>query len=300
MSRAGKGIRPGVCIATASAFGAEERNAIPSAAALELLHNAFLVHDDIEDGSLMRRNHPTMVAEHGVPLAVNAGDAMNALSFRLLRRNLALLGPATSMRIYDEFDALLIASLEGQAMELGWIRDNDTQVTAADYLQMTLKKTCLYSFTHPMRIGALIADGERTDLDRFDRLGFLLGAAFQIQDDVLNLIGDERYGKEIGGDLMEGKRTLILAHAFEHASPQESALLSDFFARPRERRLPREVHWIYELLHRHGSIDYAQQAARELADAASEAYEAAFDGAADNRGRRFVGSLIGYVVTRSN
>ena len=137
---------------------------MPSAAALEMLHNAFLVHDDVEDGSELRRNHPTMVAEHGVPLAVNTGDAMNALSIRLLRRNLPLLGAPTAIRIYEEIDALLMESLEGQAMEFGWIRDNDTRVSASDYLRMTLKKTCLYSFIHPMRIGALVADGERTDL----------------------------------------------------------------------------------------------------------------------------------------
>jgi geranylgeranyl diphosphate synthase, type II len=77
MSRAGKGIRPALCIATAKAFGGNEADALPSAAALEMLHNAFLVHDDVEDGSELRRNHPTMVAEHGVPLAVNTGDAMN-------------------------------------------------------------------------------------------------------------------------------------------------------------------------------------------------------------------------------
>ena len=133
LSRAGKGIRPALCIATAKAFGGKEANALPSAAALEMLHNAFLVHDDIEDGSELRRNHPTMVAEHGVPLAVNTGDAMNALSIRLLRRNLPLLGAPTAIRIYEEIDALLVESLEGQAMELGWIRDNDTRVSASDY-----------------------------------------------------------------------------------------------------------------------------------------------------------------------
>ena len=131
-----------------------------------------------------------------------------------------------------------------------------------------------------MRIGALVADGERTDLDRFDRLGFLTGAAFQIQDDVLNLIGDRRYGKEIGGDLMEGKRSLILAHLFEHVSGRDAEALRDFLGRPRERRLPRELGWIYDLLRRHGSIEYAQQASRELAIAAIGEFDTAFAGSA--------------------
>ena len=298
LSRSGKGIRPALCIATAKAFGGKETNAVPSAAALEMLHNAFLVHDDVEDGSEMRRNHPTMVAEHGVPLAVNTGDAMNALSIRLLRRNLPLLGAPTAIRIYEEIDALLVESLEGQAMELGWIRDNDTRVCAADYLRMTLKKTCLYSFIHPMRIGALVADGERSDLDRFDKLGFFVGAAFQIQDDVLNLIGDKRYGKEIGGDLMEGKRSLILAHLFERVSGREADTLRDFLGRPRERRLQREIGWIYELLRRYGSIEYAQQASRDLAAAAVSEFETAFAGTQDDEAKEFLRRIVDYVVDR--
>lgn len=298
LSRSGKGLRPALCIATAKAFGGTEANAIPSAAALEMLHNAFLVHDDVEDGSELRHNHPTMVAEHGVPLAVNTGDAMNALSFRLLRRNLPLLGAPTAIRIYEEIDTLLVESLEGQAMELGWIRDNDTRVTASDYLRMTLKKTCRYSFIHPMRIGALVADGERTDLDRFDRLGFFMGTAFQIQDDVLNLIGDRRYGKEIGGDLMEGKRSLILAHLFERVSGREADTLRDFLGRPRERRLPRELGWVYDLLRRHGSIAYAQEASRELVTAAVSEFESAFAEAKDDAAKQFIRQILDYVVER--
>ena len=299
MSRAGKGIRPALCIATALAFGGNEADALPSAAALEMLHNAFLVHDDVEDGSELRRNHPTMVAEHGVPLAVNTGDAMNALSIRLLRRNLSLLGAPTAIRIYEEIDTLLVESLEGQAMELGWIRDNDVRVNASDYLRMTLKKTCLYSFIHPMRIGALVADGERTDLDRFDRLGFFVGAAFQIQDDVLNLIGDQRYGKEIGGDLMEGKRSLILAHLFERVSGQDADTLRSFLGRPRERRLPRELGWVYDLLRQHGSIEYAQQASRDLAAAAVAEFDTAFAGAQNDEAKGFVRHIVDYVIERN-
>src|SRR5277367_4236542 len=93
LSRAGKGLRPALCLATCGAFGGDLDQALPSAVAIELLHNAFLVHDDIEDASEFRRGKPTMHREYGVPLAVNAGDAMNALSLRVLKRNLSALGP---------------------------------------------------------------------------------------------------------------------------------------------------------------------------------------------------------------
>src|SRR5580692_2098512 len=224
LSRAGKGLRPALCIATCRAFGGRAEDALRSAAALELLHNAFLVHDDIEDGSESRRDRPTMHLTHGLAIAVNTGDAMNALSLRLLKDNLSVLGGAKTFRVLQKFDHMLIETLEGQAMELGWVRDNDCRVSDRDYLLMTLKKTCWYSFIHPCRIGALIAGGADVDLDAFNRFGFFMGAAFQIQDDVLNLVGDVRkYGKEIGGDLWEGKRTLILAHLFSRAAAPELA-----------------------------------------------------------------------------
>ena len=303
LGRAGKGLRPALCLATAEAFGADPRRAVPSAAALEMLHNAFLVHDDIEDGSESRRNRPTLYMEHGVPLAINVGDAMQALSLGMLKDNLGVLGPALTWRVVAEFEHMLLESLEGQALELGWIRDNNCDVTEDDYLTLVLKKTCWYSFIHPCRIGALIA-GDRGAVagspeSAFDRFGYLLGAAFQIQDDVLNLVGDrDRYGKEIGGDLWEGKRTLILAHVFGRGSEPDRARLRQILGKPRGARLPEDVAWIYELLGRHGSIDYARAAARTLGEAAAQELERAFANAPESEAKDFLRWVVRHAVAR--
>ena len=184
---------------------------------------------------------------------------------RLFRKTGERLGPAAAMRIFDEVDHLVVETLEGQAMELGWVRDNDLTVRTDDYLRLVLKKTAWYSFIHPMRIGAIVANGDDRDLDRFDRFGYLLGLAFQITDDVLNLNGNvARYGKEINGDLWEGKRTLLLTHALGHANSADRAWISSFLARPRERRLPREVLRLHDIIASNGSIEWAQQAAPHL------------------------------------
>jgi geranylgeranyl pyrophosphate synthase len=298
VTRPSKGMRPALCLATCRAYGGTMEAALPSAAGLELLHNAFLVHDDIEDDSLSRRGQATLHRQVGVPLAVNAGDAMNALSIRLFRRNLAYLRPEVALRIAEEVDHLLVESLEGQAMELGWMRDRDWSVSVDDYLRMVLKKTAWYSFIHPMRIGALVAEANG-DLERFHRFGYLLGAAFQIQDDVLNLVGTaSRYGKEIGGDLGEGKRTLVLSHAFSHASPADRVRLEQFFSRSGQQRLAREMQAIYDLLDRSGSIDWARQEAAELARAAQKELPLAFTGAREGPDLDFVRSLVDYVVER--
>src|SRR5205085_12243514 len=104
-------------------------------------------------------------------------------------------------------------------IELGWRRDVALDLGDGDYLAMVLKKTCWYTTIFPSRAGALIGTRTEDGLDRFIRFGFFLGAAFQIQDDVLNLIGDEaRYGKEIDGDIREGKRTLMLLHLLRESS----------------------------------------------------------------------------------
>jgi geranylgeranyl diphosphate synthase type II len=272
---------------------------LPSAAALELLHNAFLVHDDIEDDSEYRRDHPTLHREYGVPLAVNVGDAINAMSVRILKQNLALLGPQLAARIFDEFDHMSLETIEGQAMELGWIQDNDCDTSEEDYLRMVLKKTGWYSFIHPARIGALIAQPDRTDLDNFNQFGFFLGAAFQIQDDVLNLVGDrKKYGKEIGGDLLEGKRTLILSHLFKNVNGQEIGRLRAYLAKPRVQRLPREAAWIQQLMQARGSIEYARTAARQLAAGARRELETAYAGAAAGPDMVFLRSLLDYMVSR--
>ncbi|MGD0674987.1 MAG: polyprenyl synthetase family protein [Polyangiaceae bacterium] len=300
LARKGKGLRPALCIATCRAFDGDAARAVPSAAAVELLHNAFLVHDDIEDSSEYRRDGPTLHRQCGLPLAVNAGDAMNAMSLRVLKQNFALLGPALAARLFDEFDHMSQETIEGQAMELGWIQDNDCDTTEEDYLLMVLKKTCWYSFIHPCRMGALIAEKDGGHLDSFNRFGYYLGAAFQIQDDILNLVGERRtYGKEIGGDLYEGKRTLILTHLFRQSSPPDRQRLQAFLAKPRAQRLPRDVAWVVELIGAHGSIDFARQAAEGFAAAARREFDVAYGGATAGPDTDFVRALPDFAVSRT-
>jgi geranylgeranyl diphosphate synthase type II len=217
--RGGKMLRSSLCIAMARATGAPTEDAIASAASIELMHNALLVHDDIEDASDERRGTPTLHALHGVPLALNAGDAMGLLSLRPLKDNLHRLGLATALRIFEETERMAWESTEGQALELGWRRDNRTDVTDEDYLRMVLQKTCWLAVVHPLRVGCLIGARGRLPLDPLVRLGFFFGAAFQVQDDLLNLEAGAAYGKEINGDLLEGKRTLMIIHALR-ATPR--------------------------------------------------------------------------------
>jgi geranylgeranyl pyrophosphate synthase/uncharacterized protein with NAD-binding domain and iron-sulfur cluster len=300
VGQSGKGLRPALCIATARALGGRAEDALPAAAGLEMLHNAFLVHDDIEDGSDWRRGVATMHRRAGIPVAVNTGDSMNALAMRLFRQAGEQLGPVTAMRIFDEVDHMVVETLEGQAIELGWVRDNALAVRPEDYLRLVLKKTAWYSFIHPMRIGALVANGDDRKLDRFDRFGYLLGAAFQITDDVLNLTGDiVRYGKEINGDLLEGKRTIVLAHALGQVNASDRAWIGNFLGRPRERRLTREVLQLRQILAKSGSIEWAQQSAVAFAEAAKREFvETAFASVPANPDLEWLRRCVDFIVQR--
>jgi geranylgeranyl diphosphate synthase type II len=298
--RGGRMLRPSLCIATARAFGADLGDALCSAVALELLHNAFLVHDDIEDESDERRGRPTLHALHGVDVAVNVGDALTLLSIRALIDNQRTLGERLSLRVLAEAEHMARETVEGQAIELGWRRDNIIDLTEADYFWMILKKTCWYTAIFPTRVGALIGTHDRIDLDPFIRFGFLLGAAFQIQDDLLNLVGDpERYGKEIEGDLWEGKRTLMLIRLFERSTPGERAWLRTVLECPRRSRRLADVRAMRERLDAYGCIEYARDTAHALAGAALHEFEQLFGHLPDTRDRRFVEGVVTWVLERA-
>ena len=298
-SRVGKGIRSSLCLATCRAFGGTTEEAMPSAAAIELLHNAFLVHDDIEDGSLSRRGLPTLHRQHGIPLAVNAGDGLAVVGLTPLRDNLRVLGSVMSERVFDEFQMLLHRTIEGQAIELGWRSENVLALTPDDYLNMVLLKTCSYSTIFPLRIGALIGSWGRADLGPLTRFGFYLGAAFQIRDDLLNLEGQpERYGKEILGDIYEGKRTLMIIHLLSVVGEQERAWLDSFLSAGREKRTAEQVQLVLDLMRQHGSIEFAREFSKGVAAAAREAFDAAFDGLQLSEDLRFIEELIPYMLDR--
>lgn len=298
-SRPGKMIRPTLCIATCKAFGGSLEEALPSAVAIELFHNAFLVHDDIMDESRQRRGASTLHRSAGLSLALNAGNALAVLGYRALRSNVATLDSTMSLRVYDEFDDMALRTLEGQATELGWRRDNITDLSVADYLELVGLKTCWYTTILPLRVGALVGSWGEAELDPLSKLGFHMGAAFQIQDDVLNLVGDEQlYGKESSGDLYEGKRTLVLIHLMEATRGRDRQQLERFLASSRDQRTAEDVAMIHRLIRVHDALGTAKRLGEGVAADAETLFDAAFAGAIDGEDKEFVRQLIPYLLRR--
>jgi geranylgeranyl diphosphate synthase type II len=233
-------------------------------------------------------------------LALNAGDAMAIEALALLRENRHILGTRMADRICSEFELSVRHTLEGQAIELGWRRDGVIDLDEGDYLDLIVRKTCWYTTIHPIRVGAMIGSWNGADLRALTRFGLFLGAAFQIQDDILNLVGSEvTYGKEILGDLFEGKRTLMLVHlmnAVDDCTRRE--IQEDFLAAPRSARTRAQATAVLNLMHRHGSIEYARSFAQGVRDQALHAFEPAFSAAPDSRHRRFLFEMIDFMLAR--
>lgn len=297
--RGGRMLRPTICLATAQAFGASLEDALPTAAALEMLHNAFLVHDDIEDESLLRRGAATLNASHGVALALNAGDAALVLAMRLLHRNFGSLRPQIAMAIVDETLRMVGISTEGQARDIGLRTEGRSDYSQMDYFDVIVKKTCWYTILLPLRLGALVGRRKTGDPARFYRFGFLLGAVFQIVDDLMNVTAElSAYGKEIGGDLYEGKPTLMLLYLLEQADRDTRARVAKLLATPRSARTSTEIAWLQAQLTRYGCVDQARAVARALAQDAQAEFDAAFADARDGHDKHFIAALPWYLLER--
>jgi geranylgeranyl diphosphate synthase, type II len=278
--RSGKGFRASLCLACCRAFGGRSEEATEAAVALEFLHSAFLIHDDIEDRSLQRRGRPALHHSHGVALALNAGDGLCALALTELARCAARQPTEVGAALLAELAHLFRRTVEGQALELGWIADQAFDVTEADYLKMVLGKTCWYSTIHPCRIGALIGSRGRVPLDALVPFGVYLGTAFQIRDDLENLAStDSTYGKDLGGDILEGKRTLPLLHVLSHAGDADRREVERLIAGQGPETARERIDRVLALMREQGSLEYAQAAAGTFARLAMTEAPRAFRGA---------------------
>jgi geranylgeranyl diphosphate synthase type II len=294
--RPGKGIRPALCLACCRAHGGGDEDALGAAVAIELLHNAFLVHDDICDGARIRRGREALHVLHGIPRAVSAGDALAWAALGPLLDGAAAVGSPLALDLLAEFDHLTRRTIEGHSMELAWRERGLDGLDVDDYLHLVLGKTCWYSTIHPCRIGALLGSGGRADLDAIARFGFFLGAVLQIRDDVENLIDrSEAHGKDFGCDIIEGKPSLMLIHLLRSApgTAREEALAlvgraGDSSGLAHAERIERVV----ALMEESGSIDYGCAFADGLAGAALAEFRAAFEWLPESRDKAFLRLLV--------
>ncbi len=272
-ARGGKRFRPALLLLCTALAGGDPQRALPSAVALELFQNFALVHDDIEDGSLLRRGKPTLHRQHGVPLALNAGDLLFALVHEALLDNEVLLGAAAALRVHRLFAEVFRQTFEGQAMDIGWIQ-HDHLPDRAEFEAMIRRKTGWYSGRGPCQVGALIADASAEITEALGTFGEALGIGFQLRDDLLNLTADSAgtapgllsggYGKERGGDIVEGKRTLIVIEALERLRGRARERFAALLVRKPEATAAADVEWAIAQAEACGAIAAVRARCAEL------------------------------------
>lgn len=224
----GKRMRPLLGLLAYQSLTGDYHAALPGAAAVELGHNFSLVHDDIEDADRERRHRPTLWAIWGVPLAINAGDALFALSrlalYRLLEGGFSERRVLALMRVYDE---TCLALCEGQYLDITFERDS--QVTVDAYLEMIGKKTAALVGAS-VQAGAILATDDADTIEAYRRFGYDLGMAFQMADDVKGTFWTSAAsGKPEAGDVRKRKKTLPLVWALEHASEADRRRLTEIY-----------------------------------------------------------------------
>jgi geranylgeranyl diphosphate synthase type I len=251
----GKRLRPFLAMVACESISGDHKKALQFSAALEIVNNFTLVHDDIMDKSKLRRNIPTVHIKYGEPTAILAGDLLFAKAFE------AIHDLTTDYSIFKELDYDLVKCIieicEGQQLDMGF--EKRKTVTEKEYIEMIQKKTAAL-FRVSSKGGAIIGNGTKEEIQALTDYGNLLGLGFQIWDDYLDISSDENIlGKDIGNDIRNGKKTLIAVHALEHANGKDKQLLDDIFGN--KNASENDIKKVLELFKKVGSIEYAKNTA---------------------------------------
>lgn len=266
LERGGKRVRPYLMLTMMEAFNADYKRGLEIASGIEIFHNFTLIHDDIEDGSELRRGKPCIHIMHGIPLAINAGDGMFVHVLKSISDS--NISYEEKQKVLEMLSHGFIQVLNGQGYELGWIHNNEWNLTEEDYFKMAIGKTGELIAT-AAKVGAYLGGATEEEILEMESFGLEVGLAFQIQDDVLNLAGEEeKYKKEIGGDIREGKRTLIVIHALKNINDEEKRKLVGILSAKENTK--EEIEWSIELMKKSGSIQYAKTYAEELVEKAKK------------------------------
>lgn len=255
----GKRIRPCVTVLAYKVAGGNSiSRIIPFAAAFELLHTASLIHDDIIDQCSTRRGIPTPYKKYGLQNALIAGDFLFVKSFDL--------GGAYGKEIVKMTAQACTKLAEGEMIENRNLRN--ININESTYLDIIERKTA-FPISTGAKIGAFLADGSKVQIQALADYGLNLGMAFQIVDDILDVVGDERkVGKPIGSDISRGNLTILSIHALKHLSDKDGKYIVDFINNGSNRN--RNLSKVLSLIEEVGSVEYARERAVDYANKAKE------------------------------
>lgn len=271
--RQGKYLRPTLLLLTTQAMGVEKEKAILTAVAMQISEDWILNHDDIEDNSESRRGLRALHKIYGNELALNAGDALHMIMWKVLFENFLVLNKELAIKIADEFYIMMSRTLLGQGVELKWTRDKRFDLSYDDNFMILESKTGYYTIAGPMRLGAIIANASDKELEAIYHFGVILGRSFQIVDDLLDLTSDFAGLKKKGNDIYENKRTIMLLHLIKMSDKVDKKLIKKILDKKREEKTEKDINNIVELMNKYGSLDFGRRMAEKYAKEAKIIFE---------------------------
>jgi geranylgeranyl diphosphate synthase, type II len=260
LESSGKRLRPLLVLLSAKAVGGKIQNFYNAALSVEMLHNFTLVHDDIMDNADLRRGNLTLHKKYNVNTAILAGDILAAVAYEFLLKDCKV----NAKQALDSFTKGLVEVCEGQSLDTEF--ETRKNVSLSEYIKMIEKKTAALA-RMCCELGAYLANGSKEDIKALSNYGKYLGIAFQIQDDLLDIIADKfEFGKRIGGDLLEGKKTFLFIEALEKAKGKDKDDLLKVVANKGIKE--NQIEYYKKLYEKLGVIDDAKIAIRSYTNKA--------------------------------
>jgi len=298
--RKGKYIRGSIVMLVAEALGKNNKLALKTAAAMQVSEDWLLIHDDFEDNSTVRRAKPALHRIHGSELAVNAGDALHIIMWKILLDNSRLLGNEKAFEIANEFYTMLSRTALGQAVEIMWMQKNKVEIQDNDWFFIADGKTSYYTMAGPARLGGIIGDATGKQLDLLAIFGIHLGRCFQLVDDLLDVTSDFSGLKQKANDIYEGKRTLILGHLTRNISSKDKKTLTKILEKSRDEKNEKEVEWVLNKMREYGSIDYSWKIAKELKEKSKNIFDEDLKFLKEPIARKKISTLIEFILERKH
>jgi geranylgeranyl pyrophosphate synthase len=292
LDRGGKRWRPALFLWTCEALGLDSEKYIDYAIIPEIIHNGTLVIDDIEDKSFLRRGKPAIHLIYGEDVAINMGNTMYYLPIKIIL-NRKELDKEKKLKLLETYIQEMINLSIGQAMDITWHKLLIENITEKQYLQMCSFKTGSLS-RMAVKMAAILANANEEKINALSFFAESLGIAFQIQDDILNIIGNEKiYGKEIGGDISEGKITLMVVYIFNNAPEKISKRLLEILKS--HTNDPKIIKEAINILIEYKAVEYAKNYASKLA---KDAWNAINQVLPDSKAKKCLESLTNYLIIR--
>ncbi|WP_114938165.1 polyprenyl synthetase family protein [Mucilaginibacter endophyticus] len=267
LSIGGKRMRPALLLLACDLFGGDVEKAIEPALAIEVFHNFTLMHDDIMDKAPLRRGKATVHEKWNANVAILSGDAMMVEANRMMMK----VDDAILRKVLDVFNDTATGVCEGQQIDMSFEQRNDVHIE--EYINMIRLKTAVL-LGGTLKIGSIIGGAASTDADLIDAFGVNLGIAFQLQDDILDVYGDpEKFGKQVGGDIISNKKTFLLIRALELAKGEQAQTLNHWL-NTTEFDSAEKVKAITEIYNQLDIRQYAEEAMQTYAEKSFAALDA--------------------------